>query len=284
MIDPKYFLMPLSTSGHVEERLLGALAIGAFFQAHVDVMHADVSPTHFVPKDMVGVKAELLSKIEALAAGYSSKHLEQLRQLFETACGQKSVSLSPVSIAGQATANWREINGLRSELVAEHGKVADAIICPQSKSRKVTSTFHAAIMHSGKPVFLVPRTMTEFQPETALIAWNASTEVARSVSFAIPLLAKMKRVIIATSAASLAKPGVDELQGYLKRHGVESEFVPLLVKGKAVGKAILDTATQNSADVLVMGAYTHKSVHEQIFGGVTHHMVEAAEIPIFMMH
>lgn len=284
MIDPKSLLMPLSTSGHVPERISGALSIAKYFGAHLEVMHAQVSPSQFLPDDVVGMPTALLKQMETLADKYSQSESEELVALFNKLCDEYEVVVSEEA-TDQATAFWREINGLRSELVAERGKVADAIICPQSKTGKPTSTFEAAIMRSGKPVILVPRTMTQFKADTVLIAWNGSTEAARAVTHALPILSRAKQVVVATSlSAKKNKPGVNSLQRYLRTHGIDSEQVIFDKARRQTGEALLELYGEQKADLIVMGGYTHRRVHEQIFGGVTQHMVAYSDIPVFMMH
>lgn len=284
MIDPKSLLMPLSTSGHVTERISGALSIAKYFGAHLEMLHAQVSPRQFLPDDVVGMPGALLKQLETLADKHSQSEAEELFSLFNRLCDEYEVEVSEEA-TDNATAFWREINGLRSELVAERGKVADAIICPQSKSGKPTSTFEAAIMRSGKPVIMVPRSMTQFKADKVLIAWNGSTESARAVTHALPILSRAKQVVVATSqSAQKNKPGLNSLQRYLQIHGVESTQTVFDSARRPTGEALLELSGQQSADLMVMGGFTHRRVHEQIFGGVTQHMVAYSDIPIFMMH
>lgn len=284
MIDPKSLLMPLSTSGHVPERISGALSIAKYFNAHLEVLHAQVSPSQFLPGDVVGMPRVLLKQLEALADTYSRSESEELVGLFNTLCDEYEVVVSEEA-TDKATAFWREVNGLRSELVAERGKIADAIICPQSKNGRPTSTFEAAIMRSGKPVIMVPRVMTQFKADTVLVAWNGSTEAARAVTYALPILSRAMHVVLATSKAEQKnKPGLNSLQRYLKAHGIESRQVVFDSSRCSTGEALLELCGQQNTDLMVMGGFTHRRVHEQVFGGVTRHMMAYSDIPIFMAH
>jgi nucleotide-binding universal stress UspA family protein len=38
------------------------------------------------------------------------------------------------------------------------------------------------------------------------------------------------------------------------------------------------------ADLVVMGAYSRHRLREILFGGVTEHMLFAADVPVFMLH
>ncbi|WP_372741703.1 universal stress protein [Neptunomonas sp.] len=287
MLLTKSILMPLSSSGEVQERMLGALSVTAFFGAHLEVLHAQISPRQFIPVDAVArnMPQKLLHELEALADKYSNTEASELQAKFIKLCDENDIVHSNESISDRPTAFWRDVNGLRSELVGEYGKVSDLIILPHPRNGKPTATFEAALMHSGKPVLLVPRAMTTFSAERVLIAWNASTEGSRAVTQAIPILQQAKEVVIATSQSSAQyKPGADELIKYLQRHGIKAISKNFDTGRRSAGEAILTLADSLKTDLLVMGAFTHTRVHEQIFGGVTWHMVQAAKIPIFMQH
>ena len=282
---PKYLLMPLSTSGHVPERIKGALAISNFFNAHLEVLHAQVSPKKFLPEDVFGMPQKLVHDLEEVAGKYAEKEAQELQQMFAAHCKEKQVTVSEQTLANTTTAFLREAEGLRSEQVAERGKVADMIIIPQSKSGKPTSTFEAAIMRSGKPVMLVPRTMTEFKADKVLIAWNGSTESARAVTASLPILQRAKSVVIATSLRSAdRKPDAKALQEYLGHYGIDASIEPFDSYHRVTGEALIEHASNLGADLMVMGAFTHRRVHEQIFGGVTRHMMANMKIPVLMMH
>jgi len=287
MLSVKSILMPLSSSGEVEERLLGALSVTAFFGAHLEVLHAQVSPRQFIPVDAVArsMPQKLLNELEVLADKYSNTESSELKTMFIQLCEKSDIIHSDDSVTDKPSAYWRDIYGLRSELVGEWGKVSDLIILPQPRSGKPTATFEAALMRSGKPILLVPRTMTTFSAERLLIAWNGSTEGSRAITQAIPIMQQAKEIIIATSESSAqCKPGTEELIRYLGRHGIKAESKYFDAGRRSTGEAILSMADSINSDLLIMGGFTHRRVHEQIFGGVTQHMVGHARLPVWMMH
>ncbi|QCU73853.1 universal stress protein [Pseudoalteromonas distincta] len=44
----------------------------------------------------------------------------------------------------------------------------------------------------------------------------------------------------------------------------------------------MSVAQLHNADLVVMGAFTHRRIHEQIFGGMTDFMLANTTVPIFM--
>jgi nucleotide-binding universal stress UspA family protein len=51
-----------------------------------------------------------------------------------------------------------------------------------------------------------------------------------------------------------------------------------------VPEALLGEASNSGADLLVMGGYHHSRMRQLILGGVTQHVLEAAELPVLMAH
>ncbi len=284
---PRSLLMPLSSSGHEKERLQGALAIAKFFGAHLDVLHAQVSPNRFFPDDRISLAlpSDLLYQLEALAAKSASSESDKLKALFSELCDSENIPLLENEVVQGPSATWLDVSGLRSEMVAERGKVSDLLIIPQPRSGVPTATFESALMRSGKPVMLMPRAYSTFKAKTVALAWNGSTEVSRAITAAIPLFKRAEQVIVLTNSEGRNyKPDVQDLMLYFERHGISSVNLKFDSSHKNVGKAIVDICHENSYDLLVMGAYTHLRLQEQVFGGVTSYVVAHAKFPCLMMH
>jgi nucleotide-binding universal stress UspA family protein len=285
MISPKLILMPLSTSGHVTERLKGGLAIAKYFNAHLDVYHSHLDPKRFLPIGQLGLPSKLVKELDSVAGRFANAESKNLQDEFINLCAEQDIIFSEANGPSltHPSASWHVNTGLRSELIAEQGKVADLIIIPKSKSGKSTSTFEASVMRSGKPILLVPRQMIEFNIKTVIIGWNASTEVARSLTYSLPILQQAEKVIICTSANSAnKKPTGNEVVNYLAQHSIKSEFVTFNNGRKSTAKAFMSVAELHNADLVVMGAFTHRRIHEQIFGGMTNYMLANTRLPIFM--
>jgi nucleotide-binding universal stress UspA family protein len=141
-----------------------------------------------------------------------------------------------------------------------------------------------ALFESGHPILIAPPKTPAKIGDTAAIAWNRSMETGRTLSFAIPVLRRVKRtVVLAMENTSVAGPSGEQAAVYLRRHGVECEVVALSAQ-PSNGEAILAEADRLGADLLVKGAYTQSRLRQFIFGGATQHIIAAAEIPVFMAH
>lgn len=282
-------LMPLSTSGQTEERLRGALAVARCFGAQLDILHAQANPRRFLPEEALrmSMPAEVVKQIEETSMQRADTEANRIRALLQRLCREEGIALVDESDPEQPApaVNWRVVQGLRSELVAELGKVSDLLIIPQPSDRVPTATLEAAILRSGKPVLLMPRTLTTFKAERVLVAWNGSTEGARAVGLALPLLRRASDVVIATGRReTVSTPSPEQLLAYLARQGIQARCQGFDNRHSSTGSALLSFALQQQADLLVMGAFTHRRLHEQLFGGVTRHMVSAATLPVLMAH
>ena len=285
MISPKLILMPLSTSGHVTERLKGGLAVAKYFNAHLDIYNTPLDPRRFLPTGQLGLPSKLVKELDTVAGRFASTESANLKTEFVSLCAEQEVIYTDpeTSCVSKPSATWHVNLGLRSEIIAEQGKVADLIIIPQSKSGKSTSTFEASVMRSGKPILLVPREMTTFDIKTVVVGWNASTEVSRALTYSLPLLKQANKVIICTSASSADKmPNGAEVVKYLAQHDIKSEFVTFESGRQSTAKAFMSVAHKHNADLIVMGAFTHRRIQEQIFGGMTNHMLANTTLPVLM--
>ena len=86
------------------------------------------------------------------------------------------------------------------------------------------STAEAALFESGRPILIVPPTAPQILGETVVIAWNGSTETARTVAVAMPVLLRARRVVVLTLEDwGGSGPSGEELAHTLRRHGIPVE-------------------------------------------------------------
>lgn len=137
-------------------------------------------------------------------------------------------------------------------------------------------------MEAQSPVF-VARGDATAAGRPAVVAWDGSLQAARAARAAIPLLRDASKVAILQDPDEIdVSPGGQadpaRLQRYLAARGVATETV-VEVRGRQVGRALLDAAADFGAALLVAGAYGHSRLGEAIFGGATRTMLEAKSGP-----
>ncbi len=202
--------------------------------------------------------------------------------------------------AGLASCEARLIDDEAGAGIALHARCADLVVVGQADPALAALAGFPAhvVLHSGRPVLVLPYagapTAGSAQlGRSVLVAWDASTEAARALLLALPLLRQAAAVKIAVfdhasgARASAAAAAADPLP-WLARHGIEAGLSVHTLDGKRgrhdVGEALLSLATDVSADLLVMGAYGHSRMRETILGGVTRTVFESMTIPVLMAH
>jgi nucleotide-binding universal stress UspA family protein len=204
-----------------------------------------------------------------------------VRQIFDAFAAKHSGEPS-----NTARFRWRGGSAIEDGALGSLGRVHDVTVLgrPGARGARMTA-LEAALFDSGRPVLMAPPLPPASFGETVLIHWNASTETARCMLFAMPLLKMARRVsLIAVEGAMAPGPSIKEAVGYLEANGVAASDKTVAARGARPGEIILAEAAAQGADLLIKGAYTQSRLRQMIFGGATSHILAAAELPVFFAH
>ena len=148
------------------------------------------------------------------------------------------------------------------------------------------SVLQATLFGAGRPLLILPPGGATGFGQTIAIAWNGSTEAARAVAGALPFLDGARTVHLLTAETWRTQADVAlDLAGYLEWRAIACERRTVTSgEDEAVGAALLRTATEVGADLMVMGGYGRTRFSELVLGGVTRHVLAAAELPILASH
>ena len=186
----------------------------------------------------------------------------------------------------KARFRWRGGAPIDDAAFGSLGRVHDVTVLgrPGGRGARMTA-IELALFDSGRPVLMAPPRAPATFGETVLIHWNASTETARCIRFAMPLLRKARRVsFIAVEGAIVPGPSIKDAVGYLEANGIAATEKTVAGLRNRPGEAILAEAAAVGADLLVKGAYTQSRLRQMIFGGATSYILSAAELPVFFAH
>lgn len=185
------------------------------------------------------------------------------------------------------TADWCEVVGPADQVIARAGGTVDLIVhaAPDGGTGSLDqTTIEAALFTTGRPVLLVPAQLPADLFESAIVAWNGSPEANRAVTAALPLLARCRRVSVFCEPESKRPAAdVDALIGYLAWHDIVAARVPGGSYGGIV-EQLRDASERMRASLLVSGAYTHGRLRHLVFGGVTSHLIDHANVPTLLAH
>lgn len=255
---------------------------------------ASISGCHIRPHrhSDIALPAELGSLTDPDAAWESiwkSKKMNKggvaAKSLFAKVAASNDYALikSPRTTPG---AVWLEKVGSPDKVLSIQGPVSDLVIVsrPASKGSKVAKMFLlAALMNSSRPVLILPQKGKPSMGRHISIAWNQSAEAARAVAAAMPLLQLADQVNIITCGPETGLgPKSTQLANYLRFWGVNSKRIR--ASGKDDAKALIKSYKDTHSDLLVMGAYSRSRLRQRVFGGVTDHMLNRANIPVLMLH
>jgi nucleotide-binding universal stress UspA family protein len=150
--------------------------------------------------------------------------------------------------------------------------------------------FEFVLFQSGRPVLIIPPTYGK-EPvfKRIVIGWDASREAARAVGDAAAFVDNAETVTIVTVDASPRTLGLGEVPGadlaaHLAHRGAKVEIRNVSSANRSDGRALLDTAIELNADLIVIGGYGHNRLKEFVLGGVTREALHSSEIPLLMSH
>ena len=192
----------------------------------------------------------------------------------------------PTSQGNGARFRWRGGSPIEDGALGVLAQVHDITVLSRPGSRGArTTAFEAALFDSGRPLLMAPPQPPKTLGERILIHWNASTETARTILVAMPILRKAKQVsLIAVEGHIVPGPSVKEAVAHLQANGIPATDKTVTPTRSRPGEAILAEAAAVGADLLIKGAYTQSRLRQMIFGGATRHILSAAELPVLFAH
>jgi nucleotide-binding universal stress UspA family protein len=214
---------------------------------------------------------------------------QRARQTFETFMQKNDVPRSTTTRTPSPTFGWLSEPPEDETFVGDYGRAFDVIVMnrpDENSSVLYRRALESALFESGRPLLLCPPSPPGHIGTNVLIAWNGSTEQARAMALAMPLLERAERVTVLTVTGGTGVPGpsAQQMIRYLQWNGVPAESLTVALDGKNTGQAILAAAQTLACDLLVKGAFTQSRLRQMIFGGATQHVMTAATLPVLLAH
>jgi len=241
---------------------------------------------------LVALFAVAFGNLPNLGSGHErevDKAREESRQRFEEKTRAGGLS------AEWRTAECRGATDLVTENVLLSARHVDLVVLGQhdrsaGRGGVPPDLAENVVLDSGRPVLVVPYAgRFEQIGERVLVAWNGSREAVRAVNDAIPLLTGAKRVsVLALNPGDSGRihgdlPSAD-ICLHLSRHGIRAEAQTLSAKDIDAGDMLLSCVADDSADLLVMGAYGQPRLRELVLGGATRQILKQMTVPVLMSH
>jgi nucleotide-binding universal stress UspA family protein len=283
----KTILLPYHDEDAARTALNTAILLAKRFDSYVEGLLAVNQPNLALGMFTPGMA--LPPEYMSLAAEEWRKFADQARADFLKVTGDNGLPFRELETAGDGpAAGWRESQGNEAEIVGECGRSFDLIVMGRTKttaSSRWRETCEAALFESGRPLLLAPSEVPATVGKSIVIAWNGSTETARTIAFGMPFLLAADRVEVLTVDANIVPgPSGAEIAAHLARHGIAATSRTLKSGGEPPGEVVLDEAGDIGADLVLKGAFTRGRIRQVVFGGATQHVLDYARVPVLLAH
>jgi len=185
-------------------------------------------------------------------------------------------------------AGWTEMVGSGPEGVGEYARLFDLVILGRSVENSAVdwkTAAEAVMFDSGRPLLIVSDEIPATIGRKILLAWNGSTETARTLTGAMSILTDIDEVLVVTvEGAIVSGPAGEDVCRHLNASGISSTAHTIDRGTSSVAQAVLEAADKFSADLIIKGAFTHSRLRQLIFGGPTSELLSASTLPILLSH
>jgi nucleotide-binding universal stress UspA family protein len=279
----KNILVPTEHNSSMQSALDTALLLARKFDSRIEGFALRPAVADLVAMDpdsgltMVAVKEN------------DAEMVRQAEDMFRSFMEQYGISKS-VDGAGPAklSSAWLDSAPSGHDFVGSYGRVFDIIVLARPGDEWQSPsmvTLESALFESGRPVLIAPPESPRSLATNVLVAWNNSTEQARTMADAMPLLRQAQRVTICTvEGSTVAGPNGEQMARSLAFNGIAAEPITLKQTKRNAGETLLNKAEELGCDLIVKGAYTQSRLRQMIFGGTTRHILANARLPVLMAH
>jgi nucleotide-binding universal stress UspA family protein len=281
----RLIIVPVANRPEARVALEAAFRLAALVGANVAGYH--IRPEHREQGVALGplLPDDDVHAAFAVADARVRSGLRAARALYRRVAGDHGFVERPARGA-QMQASWEELAGTPARVFAVVGPVADLAVVSRPASAgasRARAFLLGALLHSAKPVLVMPQAERATLGKRIVVAWNQSADAAAAVTAALPLLTRAERVVALTAGReNRLGPTSAHLARYLAHWGVPVECKR--APGRQVEREILRTCRDVDADLLVMGAYSSSRLRQLVLGGVTEHMLFKADLPVLLLH
>ena len=259
-----------------------ALSIAAHFGSYVEGLFV-MRPPQIIEAEGIALAGAYITQLK----DEWRRRADEARQRFTAVMEARNVPMGDVnSAADKLSAGWREIEGPEGQVLGDYGRLFDLIVLGRTPEQALIDwqvMCESILFESGRPIIVASESAREVIGKRVAIHWNGSTEAARVIALARPLLATCEAAqVIQVDVGTVPGPSAEEVTSHLVRAGINATARVVPVEERTNGEALVEAYQEFSADMLLKGAYTHNRLRQMVFGGATRHVLNFAEIPVFM--
>ena len=282
----KVIMLPLTRESNTALLSEAGAALAAKFSAHVTGLFIRRDPKTAIPLLGEGLTADMIQQMCDVTDQEGQRYASETEVIFVNAMAKADIQVTEEPNSEQS-AHWRTLVGEVADHVGRSARTADFSICerPGDRHSAQAEIFNDLVFRSGRSVLMVPDNGVTPTLDHMLIAWNGRAECARAVGGALPLLRKAKTIsVLQVGNLGEDRPTLKDIGDYLKAHGVDAKQIHEPASKVSVGETVYGKAQELEVDSIVIGAFSTARWRELILGGVTRHLIENSDIPIYMSH
>jgi nucleotide-binding universal stress UspA family protein len=188
---------------------------------------------------------------------------------------------------------WRCSQEFPSAFIAREARAADLVIISRERPTFDPYIFPdpgELLLRIGRPVLTVPAGVGSLTGRRAIVAWKDTREARRAVQDALPFLHRADEIVIAEVCESpndvaSSQTRLRDVAQYLAAHRIAAAVTERVrpLDGTAVN-SLLRLVQDESADLIVAGAYGHTRLGEWIFGGMTQGLLAESPVCCLLSH
>jgi nucleotide-binding universal stress UspA family protein len=276
----KSLLAPLVRPDAVDAQLGAALSIARRFDGYIEGCYARPATPVFVG-DAFGMGAAYAGDMTTEWLGKEAEAQSAFRAFMDGA------GVPADGAPGGISAAWHgALDG--PVRINEYSRLFDLVVIGRDPDDEgaAFAACEDALFEGGCPILLAPAAPPpdDFGGHI-LIAWNGSTETARTIALGMRLIERADKILVLTvEGATVPGPSGEQVAAALRRRGLTVDEKTVRTQQRSAGEAILAEAASAGADLVFKGAYTHSRLRQMVFGGPTRHIMASSSLPVFMAH
>jgi len=188
--------------------------------------------------------------------------------------------------------DWRCSQEFPGEYIAREARAADLVVIGREREAFDPYVFPepgAFLLRVGRPVLAVPPGARSLSGRRIVVAWKDTRESRRAVQDALPFLQRADQVIMAEVCEGSDDVGpsqarLRDVTAYLLAHGITAVTERVTPVEGTAANSLLRLVQDESADLIVAGAYGHSRLGEWIFGGMTHALLQESPVCCLFSH
>jgi nucleotide-binding universal stress UspA family protein len=287
----KTILVPISGSDTDIRVFSAALSVARPLGAHLKFLHVRLSVCEAAIRTRhveYCVGPAINSALHALEQDQAERSETAIEQA-EAFCAIEGISFrdSP-GVTPTVTAEIVEETDQAESRLLTHARHSDLLVLARPAHEDLMPYYliETLLVGSGRPILIAPDSHPAQRSGTIVVGWQETPAAARAVTAALPLMKYARRVVLVNVGEpySATPRDLDRVAAQLSWHGIPAEVRHLTGTPKSASQVLLQSASDLNPEILVVGGYSHRPLHEKIFGGVTRALLAQAETPIFMMH